>query len=129
MEGLQEEGLQGSDGLTLRLFYGMPRCEVRFPRCNRIAASASVSLPLSGNRASLREGQASVVQPTRYTFAGCALLVEKPDHRPSPLALEQVLDYRGARTVCTDAKEQAVAIAEQVVATRGIGSGFEALAC
>jgi len=37
------------------------------------------------------------------------------------IALEQVLDHPGARTVCTDAKEQSVAITEQAVVPVGSG--------
>jgi hypothetical protein len=53
-------------------------------------------LRLAGDRARLGKRQAAVVEPTRYTLAGCAELIENADREFAPRAFEQVFDHPGS---------------------------------
>jgi hypothetical protein len=74
--------------IALRFLCDTQGRKARLAFCHEISASMTIGFPLARNGASLGEGQTAVVEPTRYTFAGRALLIEYADRETSSRALE-----------------------------------------
>ena len=89
----------------------------------------TIGFPLPRNGAGLGEGQTAVVEPTRYTFAGSALLIQYADRKPSPRVPEQILDHPRWRAVSADAKRQSIPVTKEDISAAAIWLGVESACC